>query len=61
MSGKKFCGDCEHVSPTEEEQDRLKQRHVHHQCKLLGVQLFHFNDHPNINRDIDCPLEDEKK
>jgi len=60
---KDFCGTCEHVSPTEKEQDEIyviKHVRVDHRCKLLDVQLFHLGDHPNLHKEFGCPFKGEE-
>jgi RNase P subunit RPR2 len=51
MKEVRFCGECEHLSPTESVQNRIKKnigKVVHHRCKLLGQLLYHRDYHPEI-------------
>ncbi len=50
--------DCEHLSPTEHEQDRSGLGYVilkgPHRCKKFDVQVRHKFAHPHIYKTEDC-------
>ena len=56
----KFCGNCEHLSLTEQQQNILKRKgekmpiHVYNK---YGKQVFHNDNHPNIVK-LACCTED---
>ena len=53
----KFCGNCEHLSLAEQEQNILKRRGEKfpiHFCNKYGKQVFHNGNHPNIVRLAIC-------
>lgn len=49
-----YCGGCKHLSPTEEEQDKMAVK-VSHRCEKINRVLHHFDVHPQIVRHPDCP------
>ena len=47
----RFCDNCEHLSPTENEQRQLKMKehlNVHHMCQKYKVRVMHLGFHPHI-------------
>jgi hypothetical protein len=50
-----FCyPDCEHMSPTEAEQNDNKEPGVPHLCKKYGIRIRHENHHPYLMRCVAC-------
>jgi hypothetical protein len=47
-----FCGDCEFVHPREDDQTRYQN----HECTKYKVRLYHYRDHPNLYRALECRL-----
>lgn len=54
MNEERFCGNCKHVTPTEEQQDRMAIK-ISHRCARLNVVIFHGCYHPQIMRHSACP------
>lgn len=48
-----FCGKCDQLNMTEEQQNRHSHR-KDHVCYRYDMTLKHLNDHPNINRCLEC-------
>lgn len=47
----RFCDNCEHLSPTEYEQRKLKKKqhiNVDHMCNKYKVRVMHLGFHPHI-------------
>ena len=49
-----YCNGCIHLSPTEEEQDKMKIK-LNHRCAELNTTVFHGSVHPNIVKHPNCP------
>jgi hypothetical protein len=43
-----FCGECDMLNITEEEQDSCKAGNVDHVCRKYGMRVFHGKHHPKI-------------
>jgi len=59
----KFCGNCEHLSLTEQQQSIAKrkgEKYPIHVCNKYGKQVFHNGNHPNIVR-LACCVEDNNE
>ncbi len=58
------CNNCEHLSPTEKEQNLVKRKAgiiLPHICKKYDKRVFHFPyTHPNIHPCEEC-IKDKKK
>jgi len=60
----KFCGSCEHLSLTEQQQNILRRKNELfpvHICNKYGKQVFHNGNHPNIVRLAYCGEEDNEQ
>lgn len=53
MDEQKFCGECEHLDPTEKEQD-LSSVKGSHLCRKYGVIVRHAGYHPKILKFTAC-------
>jgi len=49
-----FCDKCDHLSPTEKEQDDYVGKSKAHKCTRYGLALFHRGQHPRIPRPQGC-------
>jgi len=57
MLNNKFCGNCEYLSLTEQQQSIAKrkgEKYPIHVCNKYGKQVFHKGNHPNIVRLVCC-------
>lgn len=50
----KYCEDCVYLNPKERLQDlmNIKRSHI---CELFEIRVYHLDDHPAINKHLDCP------
>jgi len=50
-----FCGECRHLSPTEEEQNKMSLRTIEpHICTKYDRIMKHVGQHPEIPRFEKC-------
>ena len=54
LNKRKYCGECVHLSLTEEEQDTYTYSKPPHKCKFYKETLYHFGEHPLIPRLTFC-------
>jgi len=50
-----YCGNCEWLSITEEEQNKQKIKNSHF-CKKYKRRVYHLEHHPNIIKFYKCKL-----
>lgn len=51
----KHCSDnCPHLSITEKDQDMYKFQKPPHICRKYNEQLYHYGQHPNIQKCKEC-------
>ena len=58
-----FCGNCKHLSLTEQQQKILQRKGEKipiHVCNKYGKQVFHNGNHPNIVRLTCCGEENNE-
>jgi hypothetical protein len=51
----KYCDECEHLKPTEADQNKTRTK-GYHTCILLNKQVKHLGHHPQLPVLPDCPL-----
>jgi len=54
-----FCGDCEHVTPTESQQDMDLRGKRPHRCAKYNEPLFHREMHPKLFKCQSCEIEEK--
>lgn len=49
------CNECEYLSPTEDEQNKMNNKPPHF-CKLLNQRVYHAEKHPILKPLQECPI-----